>query len=117
MLRQGVDRTYKEWRHWNGPIDWVLKSPTPVVFITEREYRKLMVDLLVTTLSGAPHKGLKLQGTSKRLFPGCVKSGEKVTFGLPTSGRQTQFFYHIFSDSQPGEESFRGSLYKERNAH
>ena len=62
MLRQGVDRTYNEWRRWNGPIDWVLKSPTPVVFITEREYRKLMVDLLATTLSGATHKGFTITG-------------------------------------------------------
>ena len=42
-----------------------------------------------------------VQGTSKRLFPGCVKSGEKVAFCLPTSGRQTQFFHHILS--QPGK--------------
>ena len=34
----------------------------------------------------------RLQGTSKRLFPGCVKLGEKVAFCLPTAGRKTQFF-------------------------
>ena len=31
------------------------------------------------------------QGISKRLFPGCVKSGEKVAFCLPSAGRKTQF--------------------------
>ena len=30
-----------------------------------------------------------------------MKSGEKVAFCLPTSGKQTQFFHHIFS--QPGK--------------
>ena len=38
-----------------------------------------------------------LQGISKRLFPGCVKSGEKVAFCLPSAGRNTQCFHHIFS--------------------
>ena len=40
---------------------------------------------------------MDIQGISKRLFPVCVKSGEKVAFCLPFSGRQTQFFHHIFS--------------------
>ena len=38
-----------------------------------------------------------LQGISKRLFPGWVKSGEKVEFCLPSAGRQTQFFHHLIS--------------------
>ena len=42
-----------------------------------------------------------IQGTSKRLFPGCVKLGEKVAFCLPTAGRRTQFFHPAFS--QPGK--------------
>ena len=42
-----------------------------------------------------------VQGTSKRFFPGWVKSGEKVAFCLPTAGKLTQYFHHIFS--QPGK--------------
>ena len=42
-----------------------------------------------------------LQGISKRLFPGCVKSGEKVAFCLPSAVRKTQIFHHIIS--QPGK--------------
>ena len=38
-----------------------------------------------------PNPGVQLnrhlQGISKRLFPGCVKSGEKVAFCLPSAGR------------------------------
>ena len=44
---------------------------------------------------------LPVQGTSKRLFPGFVKLGEKVAFCLPTAGRRTQFFHPTFS--QPGK--------------
>ena len=46
-------------------------------------------------------KIVAVQGTSKRFFPGWVKSGEKVAFCLPTAGKQTQYFHHIFS--QPGK--------------
>ena len=53
MLRQGVNRTYYEWKHWKGYTDWVLKSPTPVVFILEREWFKLETGATKTTLSGA----------------------------------------------------------------
>ena len=60
-----------------------------------------------------------IQGTSKRLFPGCVKSGEKVAFCLPSAGRKTQFsttypksldIYttHILTT---WEEPFRDSMY------
>ena len=38
---------------------------------------------------------------SKRPFPGCVKSGQKVAFCLPSAGRKTQLFHHIFF--QPGK--------------
>ena len=37
----------------------------------------------------------EIQGISKRLFPGSVKSGDKVAFRLPSAGRKTQFFHHI----------------------
>ena len=37
-----------------------------------------------------------VQGISKRLFPGCVKSSEKVAFCLPSAGRITLFFHYIF---------------------
>ena len=58
----------------------------------------------------------RLQGTSKRLFPGCVKLGEKVVFCLHTAGRKAQLFYLIFT--QPGvhqgvhflEHSFKSIL-------
>ena len=46
---------------------------------------------------------LDIQGTSRRLFPGCVKLGEKVALCLPTAGRRTQFFHPIFT--QPGKHS------------
>ena len=42
-----------------------------------------------------------LQGISKRLFPGWVKSGLKVAFCLPSARRKTQYFHNIFS--QPGK--------------
>ena len=42
-----------------------------------------------------------VQGISKRLFLGCVKSGEKVEFCSHFAGRETQYFHHIFS--QPGK--------------
>ena len=42
-----------------------------------------------------------VQGISKRLFPDCMKSGEKVAFCLPSAGRKTLCFHHIFS--QPGK--------------
>ena len=42
-----------------------------------------------------------VQGTSKRLFPGCVKSGEKVVFCSPSAGRKTQCFHH--TSTEPGE--------------
>ena len=60
-----------------------------------------------------------LQRTSKILFPGSEKSGEKVAFCLPTSGRQTHFFHHIFS--QPGKSLLevpciiRKGLFSERD--
>ena len=44
---------------------------------------------------------MRLQAISKRLFPGCVKSGQKVAFCLPSAGRKTQLFHHIFF--QPGK--------------
>ena len=43
----------------------------------------------------------RLQGCTKRLFPGCVKLDERVAFCLPTAGRRTQFFHPIFT--QPGK--------------
>jgi len=46
---------------------------------------------------------LRIQGTYKKRFPGCVKLGEKVAFCLPTAGRRTQFFHPIFT--QPGKHS------------
>ena len=42
-----------------------------------------------------------VQGISKRLFPGWVKSSEKVVFCLLSAGRKMQYFHHIFS--QPGK--------------
>ena len=41
-----------------------------------------------------------LQGVSKKWAPGCVKLDEKVRFCLPSAGRRTQLFHHIFT--QPG---------------
>ena len=38
-----------------------------------------------------------LQGISKRLFPGFVKSGVEVAFCLPTAGRRTQFVLPKFN--------------------
>ena len=50
-----------------------------------------------------------LQGTSKRLLPGCVKSGEKVAFCLPTAGRQENAIFspHILTT---WEEPYSQSL-------
>ena len=47
-----------------------------------------------------------LQGISKRWAPapGCVKLDEKVAICLPTAGRRTQLFHHIFT--QAGKGSF-----------
>ena len=42
-----------------------------------------------------------LLGWIKRLFPGCVKFGEKVVFCLPSAGRNMQIFHPLFT--QPGK--------------
>ena len=47
-------------------------------------------------------RGRKIQGTSKRLFQGFVKLGEKVAFCLPTAGRRTQFVHPKFTQSGKG---------------
>ena len=50
-----------------------------------------------------------IQGISKRLFPGCVKSGEKVAFCLPNCRQENAIFSpHIHTT---WEAFFRGSLY------
>ena len=48
-----------------------------------------------------PGATVTLQGISIRLFPGCMKLGEKVAFCLPSAGKKMQCFHHIFS--QPGK--------------
>ena len=60
MLRQGVNRTYHEWRRWKHATNWVLKSPTTAIFILEREFFKLEVDVTATTLSGALIEGFTI---------------------------------------------------------
>ena len=69
MLNQGVNRTYDVPNQYENlssaesRFQWILKSPSPVIFILE-ESVGLILDATKTTLSGAlTYCQLSIQGT------------------------------------------------------
>ena len=66
---------------------------------TERGFHHALNNSITQKLRIGPPQ--RVQGWTKRLFPGCVKLGEEVAFCLPFAGRKTQFFQPIFT--QPGK--------------
>ena len=78
---------------------------------------KLVCHHCTYLLSRQDGETFQILGISKRLFPGCVKSGEIVAFCLPTAGRKIQFFHHKLS--QPGKSLLgipcRGKAGRERS--
>ena len=59
MKRQGTDRTHNIPKQYNHRTDWVLDSPSTVVWIGEIDSNKLNMEITHTTLSGTSSVNIK----------------------------------------------------------
>ena len=50
--RQGKERTHTIPKHYKGRTDWVLKSPTPVIWMSDVDMQKLNAKVVHSTVSG-----------------------------------------------------------------
>ena len=52
MKRQGTDRTHNIPPQYNHRTDWVLDSPSTIVWMSDMDANKISMEITHTTLSG-----------------------------------------------------------------